>query len=146
MNAKKLNPFQFSLTWLTLMPVKMFHSHPCDQIGQFLKVVGDRFSYKRGPNNNWWLFGLFRKTQFWRENCCGYILGNFCMNLKYFLFQHLITLNFSHKIHKSRICSEKHFLCVPKQKNWEVVVAQLVERLLSYQRSAVRIQSSAKIY
>ena len=109
-----MNPFQFSLAWLTLWPVKMFYSHQCDQIGQFLKVLGDRFSYKRGPNT-WWLFGLFRKTKLWRENCCGYFLGNFCMNLKYFLFQHLITLNFSHKIHKSHIWSKKH-LCVPKQK------------------------------
>ena len=30
--------------------------------------------------------------------------------------------------------------------NWAVVVAQLVERLLRYQRSAVRIQSLAKFY
>ena len=32
-------------------------------------------------------------TCFQSTNCCGYFLGNFWMNLGYFLFQHLVTLN-----------------------------------------------------
>ena len=33
----------------------------CDQIGQVLKVRGDKFSYKSSPNI-WWLLGPFWKT------------------------------------------------------------------------------------
>ena len=35
----------------------------CDQIGLFLKGLGDKFSYKSSPNI-WQLFGLFEKCYF----------------------------------------------------------------------------------
>ena len=60
-------------------------SSQCDQIGWFLKVLSDKFSYKSGPNIRQ-LFGLFRKTLILSENCWGYFLVNFWMYLGYFYF------------------------------------------------------------
>ena len=63
----------------------------CDQIWRFLKVFGDRFSYK-SSSNVCWIFGLFWKHPFSSINCCIYLLGNFWKLLGYFIFQHLVTL------------------------------------------------------
>ena len=38
-------------------------SFQCDQIGWFLKVLGDKFSWKSGQNI-WWLFGPFSNFHF----------------------------------------------------------------------------------
>ena len=51
----------------------------CDQIGRFLKVLGNRKSSKRSPND-WQLFGLFWKTSLLCKNCISYFLGNFWKN------------------------------------------------------------------
>ena len=59
----------------------------CDQIGQFLKVLGNKFSYKSSPII-WWLLGAFRKTLGLSKNWCGIFwvtFGNiwttFCSNI-----------------------------------------------------------------
>ena len=44
-------------------------------LGNFLKFLATKFSYKSSPNN-WWLFGLFWNYHFCSKNCCGYFLGN----------------------------------------------------------------------
>ena len=62
----------------------------CDQIGRFLKVLGDKICYKSSPNN-YQIFGLFWKTSLLCKNWCGYFLGNFWKHLVYFLLQHLVT-------------------------------------------------------
>ena len=67
----------------------------CDQIGRFLKVLGNRISSKRS-RNDWQLFGLFWKISLWCKNCIGYFLGNFWQKMGYFFLQHLATLNTSH--------------------------------------------------
>ena len=79
----------FLVTWYTqrksvfILPNKYFeitvytflkgHSGQCDQIRQFLKVLGDKFPYKSSPNIRWLLCLLL-------------------VSLGYFLFQHLVTL------------------------------------------------------
>ena len=51
----------------------------CDQIGRFLKILGDRKSSKRSPND-WQLFGLFWKTSLLCKNCIGYFWKTFVKN------------------------------------------------------------------
>ena len=63
----------------------------CDQIGRFLKVIGDKISIKSSPNY-FSLLGLFWKTSLLCKNCYGYFLGNFRKHLGYFLLWYLVTL------------------------------------------------------
>ena len=63
----------------------------CDQIGQFLNILGDKFSNKSSPKSKQ-LFGLFVITSLLCKNYCGYFLGNFWKHLGYILLQHLVTL------------------------------------------------------
>ena len=57
--------------------------HPqCDQIVLFLEDLGDNFTCKNSPN----IFKLLGHSR------SGYFLGNFWVNLGYFLFLHLVTL------------------------------------------------------
>ena len=64
----------------------------CDQIGVFLKMLGNKVPCKRSPTI---------LQQFWAivKNCtftsyrCGYVMGNFWRKLGYFLLRHLVTLN-----------------------------------------------------
>ena len=67
-------------------PTKVY-TWQCDQIWEFFKVLGDKFSYTSSPN----VCLLFR--QFWKHpfsciNFCSYFLENFGI----FIFQHLVTL------------------------------------------------------
>ena len=64
----------------------------CDQIGRFLKNLGDKISYKSSPND-WKLFVQLKKNLLFCKNYCCYFLGNFWKHLGYFLLQHLVTLN-----------------------------------------------------
>ena len=48
----------------------------CDQIGPFLERLGNKISFKSGPNF-WWLLGLFQTTSFLVKNVRGYFLVNF---------------------------------------------------------------------
>ena len=66
----------------------------CDQIGRFLNVLGDKYSFKSCPNV-WRLLGLFRKRHFVNTNCFRYFLSNLRRIFGYFLDQHLVTLNYS---------------------------------------------------
>ena len=63
----------------------------CDQIGRFLKGIGDKFSNKSRPHVCW-LFGLLWKHPFSFINCCSYFLANFWKFLCYFIIQRLDTL------------------------------------------------------
>ena len=63
----------------------------CDQIGLFLKVLGDKIRNK-GSLGDWQLLGQGWKTSLFVQNCCCYFLGNFRKHLGYFLLQHLVTL------------------------------------------------------
>ena len=47
----------------------------------------------KSSQNIWWPLGLFRKASFLSKNYCGYVLDSFWINLGYFYFQHLVTLN-----------------------------------------------------
>ena len=61
----------------------------CDQIGQLLKVLGNKILAKVALifcNN----FGNCKKTLF-MLNWCGYFMGNFWRQLGYFSLQHLVT-------------------------------------------------------
>ena len=76
--------------WLTTRrPTTRVRCSQCDQIGQFLKVLGGKFTFKSYPNV-WRLKGLLS------NNWCGYLWGNFRKNLGYSLFLHLVTLNIRH--------------------------------------------------
>ena len=66
-------------------------SGQCDQIGQFLKSLGDKFSLK-SSQNLWKLFGLQWKASYCSENYRGSFWGKFWKILGYFLFQHMVTL------------------------------------------------------
>ena len=63
----------------------------CDQIGQFLIVLGENFSYRSSPNV-WLIFGLLWKQPFLCVNCCGHFLGNLWNFLGFFTLQYLVTL------------------------------------------------------
>ena len=63
----------------------------CDQIGRFLKILADKFSFKRSQNILS-VLGLFWKQHFLSKKCCGYFLGNFWWYLGYFLVQRLVAL------------------------------------------------------
>ena len=63
----------------------------CDQIGWFLKVLGDMVAIKRSPNA-WWIFGLKWTATFLMLKYCDYFLGNFWKKLGSFLIYHLVTL------------------------------------------------------
>ena len=63
----------------------------CDQIGIFLKVVGNKFTYKSNLNI-FWLQGYCLNSIFLNKFCFGHLLGYFWEILTYFLFQHLVTL------------------------------------------------------
>ena len=78
-----------------------------DQIGRFLKVLGDKFSYKRSPNVCW-LVGLFWKHTFSLINWCSYFLGNFWKFLGYFIFQRLVTLGMRLK---QIVCQQRFVWC-----------------------------------
>ena len=47
----------------------------------------------KSSQNIWWPLGLFRKASFLSKNYCGYVLDSFWINLGYFYFQYLVTLN-----------------------------------------------------
>ena len=49
------------------------------QIGRFLRVVGDIFSFKVGQNI-WWLLALFKIQYFLSKNWIGYFWANFWKN------------------------------------------------------------------
>ena len=59
----------------------------CDQIGAFLKGLGDKFSCNNDPTILK-RFGPFEKWHYFNKIWCGYFLGNF----GYFLCLHLVTL------------------------------------------------------
>ena len=64
----------------------------CDQIVQFVKVLGNKISSKISRNDVQ-LLGLFFKTSLLGgKYCMGYFLGNFWKKLGYFFLQHLVTL------------------------------------------------------
>ena len=68
----------------------------CDLIGWFLKALGNKYSFKSGPNV-WRLFGLFKKHHFLSKHCFGYFLTNLWWKFGYFLVQnlvHCLILNF----------------------------------------------------
>ena len=50
-------------------------SFQCDQTGQFLKVVGDKFSSKSSPNT-WERFGLLENKFFIVKDSYGFFLGH----------------------------------------------------------------------
>ena len=50
--------------------------YQCDQIGRFLKVPGDKFSYKISPNV-WQVLGYLKKHYFSSKNECKLLLANF---------------------------------------------------------------------
>ena len=74
-----------------------------DQIGRFLKVLGNKIYSKRSPKD-WQLFGRFRKTSLLCKNCIGYFLGNFWKKLGYFLLQHLVTMIMTLELHWLEHC------------------------------------------
>ena len=86
--------FLSSFLYLFHVPVLSRKLEPsqCDQIGRFLKVLGDDFSYKSSPNVCW-LFEFFWMHQFSCIYWFGYFLCKFRIILALFIFQHLVTLN-----------------------------------------------------
>ena len=46
----------------------------CDQIEQFLKLLGGKFSYKSSPNI-WWLLGLFWNLCFFKKKLLLLLFG-----------------------------------------------------------------------
>ena len=48
----------------------------CDQIGLFLKSLGDKFSYKRSPIN-WWFLGLFWKMSRFKKTLLWHFWATF---------------------------------------------------------------------
>ena len=67
----------------------------CDQIGRFLKALGNKFSFQCSPNI-WCLFGYFEKHNFISKNYSAYFLDNFCKNWATFYSNH-----WSHCLHRS---------------------------------------------
>ena len=62
-----------------------------DQIGQFLKVLVNKFAFK-SSQKRLVTFGLLRNRPIYVKNCCVYYLGNIWKHLANFLLQHLVTL------------------------------------------------------
>ena len=62
----------------------------CDQIGRFLKVLGNKVPCKSSPNIEQH-FRLLWKMALVMLHWCGYFLGTFWWKLGYFLLQHLVT-------------------------------------------------------
>ena len=58
-------------------------------MGLFLKVLGDNFLTKVVQILDNYLLRHILLV----KNSLSYFLGNFCMNLGYFLFQQMVTLN-----------------------------------------------------
>ena len=55
----------------------------CDQIGRFLKFLGNKILSKKSQNDRQ-LFGLFRNTPLFCKNCIGYFQGTALKKLDYF--------------------------------------------------------------
>ena len=69
-NGQKLNK---QSSYLATLPAA--HGK-CDQIGQFLKVLGNKLSFISSPNICT-LFGLLLSRPLFRKNCFGYLQGNY---------------------------------------------------------------------
>ena len=70
-------------------------------LGVFLKVLGNKISCKRSPNE-WHIFGLFWKTSCSCKHCIGYSLANFWTTLGHFLLQHMVTLSTTYESRRRR--------------------------------------------
>ena len=64
----------------------------CDQIGQFIKVLGSKFPYIKDTNYLEKFWSTFKNITFWVNIAVVTFMGNFCRHLGYFYFQHLVTL------------------------------------------------------
>ena len=64
--GRKVNPqgeffqFRFSFSFFLSLSLVLATFDQCDQIGRFLKVLGDKFDNK-SIQTTWWHFGLFLK-------------------------------------------------------------------------------------
>ena len=68
----------------------IFRCIQCDQIGQFLILICNKFSHK--SSQNWWLMGYFEKHYLFKQKLLWLLYGERLENLGNFLFQHLVTL------------------------------------------------------
>ena len=66
-------------------------SDQCDQIGQFLKILGSKIYCKKGQMIGT-VLGHFEKPHYYVNTALPTSLGNFWKKLGYFLLQHLVTL------------------------------------------------------
>ena len=72
--------------WHLIWKKQLYSSAPvqCDQIGRFLKVLGNKIS------NNF--LGYFEKTHSYVKTALATFWATFGNKLSYFLLQHLVTL------------------------------------------------------
>ena len=63
----------------------------CDQIGRFLKALGDKLSFKSSPNVQC-VLGYFENITFSVKTAIVTFLGNFRKNWATFLIHYLVTL------------------------------------------------------
>ena len=79
--------------------VTILHNQ-CDQIGQFIMLLCDKFSCKKGQNI-WWLLGPFLNTPLSSKNCCVYFWLNFWQHHDYFysnIWSHWLQHTLSHAL------------------------------------------------
>ena len=67
------------------------HRRQCDQIGQILKDLSDKYSCK-SCQNIWWFFSCFEKLPFLSKNCQWPLFGQVMENLGCILLYPLVTL------------------------------------------------------
>ena len=81
--------------YLCRMPFSQTACLQCDQIGLFMRILGDKISDKisnKMSPKDWQCFGLFCKNlTLLCKNCCGYFWGCFG-KVWAFILQHLVTL------------------------------------------------------
>ena len=104
--------------WYLSPPFKESWCEQCDQIGRFLKVLGNKFSYKSSPSIRW-PFGLFKaKKLIWP------LLGQLWLRFGLLLFLHLVTLGVNQFNTHSRYAWLKICSRIPlslKVYIWEVI-------------------------
>ena len=55
----------------------------CDQIGRFMKVLGNRFACKSSPTSMVTFWAILKSLTLCKKNCCAIYLGNFWKHLGY---------------------------------------------------------------
>ena len=73
------------------MQIRKVDTNQCDQIGRFLKELGDKFFYKSSPNNSR-LSGQFWKTSLLSKNCLVTTIGQLLFDFN--IWSHWYQLSF----------------------------------------------------